>query len=198
MRRLLLLSLLAATAVIGCGRREEPASFDAQRPATVAAPRANPLPPSAMQVRWGTPEVPRTLEADTAVAIDVKITNAGDVVWPDKVAGNPELKDGGYAVRLTHAWVSAQDAQDGRIGAERTDLPRSLGPGDSMELRVNTRTPIRPGEYRLTIQLVQELVVWFADMGGAVLTLPIHVVAAPGAAGTPAAQPGQSPKAPVR
>lgn len=199
MRRLVLLPLFAGTVVIGCGRREQPASFDAQPPAIIGAAHANPLPASAMQVRWGTPEVPRTLEADRDVTIDVKFTNAGDVLWPDKVIGNPALKDGGYAVRLTHAWILAEDAQDdGRIGALRTDLPRPVGPGDSMELRVDTRTPVKPGEYRLTMELVQELVMWFADLGGARLTVPVRVVAAAPAAATTAAPPGQLPKAPVQ
>jgi hypothetical protein len=201
MRRfLLLLPVLAGAAVIGCGRREEPSSFDAQRPAIVAAAaHANPLPASAMQVRWGTVALPKTVEADKDLEIDVKFTNAGDVVWPDKVTGNPSLKDGGYAVRLTHAWVRAEDAEDGRIGAGRTDMPRPLNPGDSMELRVQTHTPVKPGEYRLIMELVQELVVWFADLGGARLTWPIHVVAAaPAGAGTTALQPTQPPKAPVR
>lgn len=199
MRRLILLSLLAGTAVAGCGRREEPSRFDAQPPPIVAAARAKPLPASAMQVRWGALEFPSTVDADKVVAINVRFTNAGDVLWPDKAAANPELKDGGYAVRLTHAWVRAEDTQDGRVGAERTDLPRSVMPGDSMELKVRTRTPIKPGQYRLVFELVQELVVWFADMGGARLTLPVQVVgAAPAAAGTTASPPGQPPKTPVR
>jgi hypothetical protein len=199
MRRLVLLPLLAGMTVAGCGRREQPSSFDAHPLPIVAAARAKPLPASAMQVRWGTLEFPSTVAAGTVVVIEVKFTNAGDVVWPDKVTANPELKDGGYAVRLTHAWIRAEDTQDGRIGAERTDLPRPVRPGDSMALQVRTRTPVTPGEYRLTMELVQELVVWFADMGATRLTVPVHVVAsAPAAAAPIAAQPGPPPKAPVR
>jgi hypothetical protein len=195
MDRLLLLPLLASTVVFGCGRREQPSSFDVQRPPIAAVDgHAQPLPASATQVRWGTLEFPSTVEADMAVEIDVEFTNAGDVLWPDKVSANPELKNGGYAVRLTHHWVRAEDGQDGRVGAARTDLSRSVGPGDSIELQVRTRTPVKPGDYRLVFELVQELVLWFADLGAARLTVPVRVVAAPAAAGTTASQPGQTPK----
>src|SRR3954471_23437864 len=129
MRRLIVLSLLAATAVAGCGRRETPSSFDAQpAPATAPAP-AKPLPGTALRVRWDTIEFPRTVAADKVVPVHVRFTNTGNASWPDKATANPQLNDGGYAVRVTHAWVRAQDTQDGRIAAERTDLPRPVMPG---------------------------------------------------------------------
>jgi len=186
MHRLILLPLLAATAVAGCGRREQPSRFDAQPLPSVAAARAKPLPASALRVEWGALDFPSTIDADKAVTIKVTFTNRGDSLWPDKTTANPELKDGGYAVRLTHVWIPAEDSQDGRAGAERTDLPRSVRPGDSMELQVRTRTPTKPGQYRLVIELVQELVQWFADLGANRIILPVRVVPAGAApAGTP-------------
>jgi hypothetical protein len=189
--------LLLGIAVTGCGRRERPSAFDAQPP-PVAAARAKPLPPSAFQVRWGALELPSSVEADTMLAVNVRVTNAGDTLWPDKATANPALKDGGYAVRLTHAWVREEDTDDGRVGAERTDLPRPVMPGETIELQPRIRAPIRPGNYRLVIELVQELVVWFTDRGAQRLTLPVHVVSPASASRTTAAPPGQPPKAPAR
>jgi len=69
-------------------------------------------------------------------------------------------------------------------------------PGESMDLPMKIRTPAKPGDYRLTIELVQELVQWFADRGAERIIVPVHVVAAGEApAGTTAAPSGQPPKA---
>jgi hypothetical protein len=174
------LLLFVGTAVTACGRREEPSWFDA-RPApaaaTAAAP-AKPLPPSAFQVRWGALAFPRTVDADVLVPVTVSITNASDITWPDKTTADPQKKDGSYAVRLTHTWVRADVAQDGRRRAERTDLPRPVMPGGSIDVPLTVRTPAEPGEYWLEIELIQELVVWFKDKGAEGITVPVHVVAA--------------------
>ena len=167
---LIVLLLVCGAAVAGCGGPEEPASSGAT---------AKPLPASALKVRWATLAFPGTVDADKDVPVVISLTNASDTPWPDKATANPQLKDGSYAVRLTHAWVRADDTQQGgRPGAVRTDLPRPLLPGESIEIPVTIRTPAKPGEYRLTIELVQELVQWFADGGAERLTLPVHVVPA--------------------
>ena len=41
--------------------------------------------------------------------------------------------------------------------------------------RVEVRTPQDPGRYVLTFELVNELVSWFSDRGGAVLSVPVSV-----------------------
>jgi hypothetical protein len=181
MRRPIILMLLVGSTLAGCGRGEKPPGSDAQPAAAAAVATAKPLPASALQVRWGTLAFPRTVDADTSVPAAVSITNAGNAPWPDKVTANPQLKDGSYAVRVTHAWVPADATQDGRIGAARTDLLRPVMPGESVDVRLNIRTPVKPGEYRLIIELVQELVQWFADRGAERLTFPVHVAAAGGA-----------------
>jgi hypothetical protein len=170
------LLLLAGISVAGCGRREQPSSFDAQ-PAAAAA-TAKPLPPSAFQVRWGTLQFPGTVDADTIVPVTVTFTNAGDTPWPDKATADPQKKDGSYAVRLTHVWVRADETRDVRAGALRTDLPRPVPPGNSIDVPLKIRTPAEPGEYQLQIELVQELVVWFKDRGAEGLMLPVRVVPA--------------------
>jgi hypothetical protein len=129
-------------------------------------------------VRWGTLAFPPTVDAGTTVPITVSFTNAGDAAWPDKATADPQKKDGSYAVRLTHTWVRADEVRNDHAGAQRTDLPRPLAPGESIDLRVDVRTPAAPGEYRLVIELVQELVRWFADAGAERLTIPVRVVPA--------------------
>jgi hypothetical protein len=135
-----------------------------------------PLPASAFQVRWATLTFPSTVGTDTSVPVVIGFTNAGDTLWPDNATANPHLRNGTHAVRVTHAWIRADDAlEDGRRGAVRTNLPRSLRPGESIELPVTIRTPSEPGDYRLTIELVQEMVAWFAHHGAERLIVPVHV-----------------------
>ena len=175
MPRSIVLLLLAVITAAGCGRRDQPGSDAKQAPAAAAA-AAKPLPATALKVRWGTLTFPSTVDADTIVPDTVSVANAGDASWPDRATANPQLKDGSYAVRVTHAWVPAADTADGRVGAARTDLSRSLMPGEAIDVPLSIRTPAAPGDYRLTIELVQELVQWFADRGADRITLPVHVV----------------------
>jgi len=191
---------LIAAAIAGCGRRETPAWFDAERPrpgSLVAA--GEPLPPSALKIRWGRSSVSPAVGANTSVAVRVTFTNAGDKPWPDVAAASPRLKDGSYAVRLTHRWIRAGDPLGDRLGAQRSDLPRSVMPGDSIEMPLVVHAPAEAGDYTLVIELVQELVQWFADRGADRLMLPVRVVPAAAApAGTPAARSGQPSTAPDR
>ena len=191
--------LLVGITVAGCGRRETPGALDAKQPAAAAAAAAatgKPLPATALRVRWGTLTFPRTVDAERIVPVTLNFTNTGDTAWPDKASANPQLKDGSYAVRVTHAFVRAEDAQDGRIGAVRTDLLGPVLPGASVDVPMNIRAPATPGHYNLRIELVQELVQWFSDRGADTITLPVQVVPAGKApADTPSPPSGPSPKA---
>ena len=190
MRRVgMALVLLAGAGAGGCGRREKPAWFDARPAPSVVAVVGQALPKTALKIRWGSLSIARTVAADTFLPVVVSFTNAGDVPWPNAGAANPTLRDGSYAVRLSYGWVSGADPHDDRRGARRADLPRSVMPGDSIDVPLTLRTPADPGEYTLVIELVQELVQWFADGGADRIMLPVRVVpAGPAPAGTPASR----------
>lgn len=169
--------LLTTIILAACGRREEPPASDAgtskdARPASVPAP----LPASAMQVRWSAPAIPDQLTAGVVLPTAVTFTNAGDTAWPDKLTADPKEKTGAYAVRLCYSLVPVSKHVPGsqHIG-DRVDLTKPVAPGESATLEVKIRVPEEPGNYVLTFELVQELVAWFGDRGGAVLSLPVKV-----------------------
>lgn len=186
-------TLLTMLVLAACGRREEPAFFDAvpskdERPTSVAAP----LPASAMHVRWSSPPVPKQLTAGVLLPVTVTFTNTGDTTWPDRITADPKGRSGGHAVRLCYSLVPVGKHVAGsqHLG-DRIDLMKPVAPGDSATLNVKVQVPDKPGDYILVFELLQELVVWFADLGADVLTIPVKVTAAVGAAPThtPAVQP---------
>ncbi len=138
---------------------------------------AAPLPASAMRVRWSTPDMPRQLTAGAVVPVTVTFQNAGDATWPDVITADPKGKSGGNAVRLCYSLVPIQKHVAGsqHIG-DRVDLMKSVAPGENATLEVKIRVPEEPGDYILSFELLQELIAWFADQGGAVLTIPVKVV----------------------
>ena len=183
------LLVIAGTTVAGCGRRETPAWFDAQPHSAAVVASGNPLPASALKVRWGSLSLPRTVGANSIVPVIVSVTNAGDMLWPDVAAASPRLKDGSYAVRLSYEWIPADDPHDDRRRAKRSDLPRSMMPGDSIDVKLTLQAPAEAGEYTVVIELVQELVQWFADRGADRIMRPVRVVPAGAApAGTRSAR----------
>jgi hypothetical protein len=148
-----------------------------------------PLPASALKVRWNKQQAfPSTVGTNTSVPFVISFTNVSDTAWPDIPTASPLKKDGSYAVRVAHTWFRADAQKDERRASNRTELPRPLQPGESIDLPVTIRTPSQPGDYNLTIELVQELVQWFADRGADRVVIPVRVVGAGAAASWPSGQ----------
>jgi len=182
MRARFVVAIAVLAACAGCGRRENRAWFDAKPAATAssrAAPAtAAPLPPQATQVKWAAPDAPREMAADSFVTLPITFTNAGPAPWPDNATADPQKRDGSYAVRLVHRWLPAGAPLTPRVGGERTDLPRPVAPQETMTLPITVRAPSAPGDYQLVVEMIQELVQWFADTDARTLTIPIRVVPA--------------------
>jgi Ig-like domain from next to BRCA1 gene len=182
-----LTTVILLAALAGCGRREKPAAFDFVSPST-AQLQVSALPESAMRVRWSQPIIPTQVDAGTLVTVMITLTNTGDRTWPDVGMADPKQKGGAYAVRLSYWFLaSGSGAPPSRLGP-RTDLTQPLAPGESAKLTVVIRAPDQPGDYTLSFELLQESVVWFADLGADTLTVPVRVVS-PAAAASPTRTP---------
>jgi hypothetical protein len=132
----------------------------------------------AYAVRWDLPPLPSQVHPGALLKIPVKVTNAGNDIWPDRSmadAGEP----GAWAVRLTHRWRTA--SKDGpHIG--RFDLRRALFPGETGTIVMLAQAPVAPGAYTLELDLMQENFAFFSDRGATPARIPIEVVAAGGSA----------------
>jgi hypothetical protein len=165
--------MLVLLPTIACDRWKEP--FRVQNPGELVRPRARtPLPNSAWRVRWESHTVPAAMPRGSSADARIAFTNLGDAVWPDVIAGDPAAHNGGYAVRLAYDWAAASAERAGKP-SRRADLPHPVHPGETMTLLVPLDAPDEPGEYRITFELVQELVAWFDGKGAATLVVPVTV-----------------------
>lgn len=128
---------------------------DGEKPKTSRHPglltAALEVPAFPMVVRRGVPSVLR-----------VRATNTGDTLWLSKATSV-----GGYVTVGCKLLDVSGRLVDDTVG--RTRLPADVPPGGTatIEVRLDAPATIAPGSYDLRVDLVNELVCWFADRNGA-------------------------------
>jgi hypothetical protein len=176
----LLLVVSMAFLAVGCGGGDavdEPSSADDGSVEQGPAPSAEPREPVPVRrtyaLEWVSNDVPPVVRRGTKVPVHITVRNTGNWPWPDPKTP-PAEPSGGQAVRLVHNWVAA----DGKAGRDfpRTDLAAPVPPGGSVTLTFDLVAPSSPGDYRLELALVEELVAWFDARGAQKLVIPVKVV----------------------
>ncbi|WP_051899156.1 class I SAM-dependent methyltransferase [Sciscionella sediminilitoris] len=127
------------------------------------APRVpGPLAESASRAQLRVLAAPERILAGQTAMLRVEVTNRGDAVWPTE-----------SGILLGNHWRSGQRMlvrDDGRAG-----LRHAVEPGAVTVLELEVTAPERPGNYVLELDLVQELVRWFAEAGSPVARLDVEV-----------------------
>ncbi|HFD39251.1 MAG TPA: hypothetical protein ENJ31_05315, partial [Anaerolineae bacterium] len=109
------------------------------------------------RVAWLSVNVPGRAERSQEVSLRVTVRNEGRLPWEHS---------GDQAVRLGHRWI---DAQGSTLEGARTDLPRTVAPGETLTLpAVRIPTPTTPGYYTLELDMVQGYADWFSKTGSPV------------------------------
>lgn len=159
---------LAAAVMMGCGRSPE-----SDAPATDAAANPPKAPHASYSLQWVSNDIPSTMAPDKAVPIKVNVKNTGDWPWLDPFTSNPSHPSGEYAVRMSYSWADSS----GKIlpQSERADLTASVAPGATVEYTMKVTSPKQPGSYKLQIDLVEELVMFFSAKGNEKLVVPVTV-----------------------
>jgi hypothetical protein len=124
----------------------------------------HPVASGPLAVRWLAYELP-ALRAGAIGLARIAVENAGSAVWRSQAHSG---------IYLSYHWL------DGRGNAIvwdglRTYFARPIAPGEVVELEVEIRGPLPPGEYRLALDLVDEGRYWFAELGGTTLDLTVPV-----------------------
>ena len=125
----------------------------------------HPVPAGPLAVRWLGYELPE-LRAGTTATLRVRAQNAGSAAWRSR---------GGTGVLASYHWL---DPLGNAIvwDGPRTAFERPVEPGAEVEVELELRAPQPPGRYRLSIDLVEELRYWFAEVGSSPLELDVEVL----------------------
>jgi 4-amino-4-deoxy-L-arabinose transferase-like glycosyltransferase len=117
------------------------------------------MPEGAFRAEITLTDAPASLRAGGRAALRVRVTNAGDSVWPGRA-----WKSDAFQVGIGNHWLDAEGREvihdDGRA-----PLASDLAPGESREMELNVNAPKEPGEYTLEVDVLQEGVSWFALNG---------------------------------
>jgi hypothetical protein len=94
---------------------------------------------------------------------------------------------GGARVRLAYHWLRAGPPGEEPLAlyeGERSELPRTLAPGEEAVVEMRVMAPAEAGRYLLALDPVFEGVAWFSDRNPDLSpTLPVEVLPAPPAPG---------------
>lgn len=109
----------------------------------------------------------KTGNVGETIKIPINLNNTSNFVWDSAVA-NP--------VNLSYHWTDSSGTIVVFEG-ERTPLPKSLAPQESVDLNATVKLPDQPGNYTLTLTMVQEGVTWFNNAGAEAQNIPVTVTA---------------------
>ncbi|MGH2379214.1 MAG: S8 family serine peptidase, partial [Candidatus Limnocylindria bacterium] len=119
---------------------------------------------SGIGASYEAPAETAAFDAGSETTLVVSVRNTGTVTWA-ATGGNP--------VRLSYHWLQAGAVHtwEGLRGA----LPADVPPGAQVSLDLPVLPPLQPGPYTLRLDLVQEGVAWYSDLGAAPLDLEAGV-----------------------
>lgn len=121
------------------------------------------LPKEAMRARIELLDVPSPVGVGQAAPVRALVTNVSAHTWP-----------AGRLIRLGNHWLKGSEPVRWNDG--RADLPHDLAPGASVELELPVVAPEETGEYDLELDVVQEAVTWWAEVGSAPVRTTVTVV----------------------
>jgi hypothetical protein len=124
---------------------------------------------------------PPVLRTGDAAVLRLTIANRSPIEWRHDIPA-------GRHICIANHWLFA----DGSIAAAddgRAYLPRTLAPGECVDVSLAVHAPEVPGHYRVEVDLVQERVCWFAEKGSPTARVDVDVQARIAPSPLPAVQP---------
>jgi len=114
-----------------------------------------------LAARWLAHELP-ALRAGAVAWARLEVENAGERSWPP---------DG---PTLSYHWLDERGNPIFWDGF-RSSLPHAVEPGDRVAIELAIRSPIPPGRYSLSIDLVEEGRYWFGELGSPTLDVDVEI-----------------------
>jgi len=174
--RIVLLIAGCVTLAIACSPKK-PANTAA--PAASATPVvskvAGPLPDRGFKAQVTLADPPAQLRAGQKEVITIKVKNASDVIWWAVGGEKNERPDNKFYIAVGNRWLD----KDGKPTSETEGhhgMAKDLKPGEETETTLEITAPKQPGEYILSLDMVQEGVTWFGDKGSPTTKAKVTVV----------------------
>lgn len=127
----------------------------------VRAVRVEPLPVDRCSARIEVRDIPAALTPNEVAVLEVTVTNAGAGAWPI-----------GQEIKLADRWWHPVH---GPTDDGRCRLPSAVAPSERVTLRLPVTAPDVPGDYVLDVDMTQECVRWFGDVGSAAVRRAVRV-----------------------
>ncbi len=101
------------------------------------------------------------------VRLPLMMRNAGDIAWFNFVSDTHTVRVGAHLLSAGGECLELDFA--------RSDLPRTVQPGDEVRLDLVARAPGRSGDFIVEVDIVKEGVLWFGEEGSPTLRVPMRV-----------------------
>lgn len=128
-------------------------------------PRPVPIPRPSCRAAITVLDGPAQLAAGDAGYLRLLVCNDGDGTWP------PD-----QLLNVANHWY--RDGEPVRWDDGRVAVPGPLAPGETGELSLRITAPDPPGRYEVEVDLVQETVAWWAQLGSPTVRHAVHVLPA--------------------
>ena len=115
-------------------------------------------------------EIPTTFKAGEQRILNLKIKNAGQMLWRSHVAD-----DGRLQVNASDTWLAVNGETVVNDMDARAPLPRDIKSGEEVELSLRVTAPSTPGDYILEIDMVHEGVGFFYEKNSEPVRLKVRV-----------------------
>ena len=136
---------------------------------------AAPLPDNGFKAQVTLSEPPSKLRTGQKEVITVKVKNASDVVWWQRGGEINDRPDNKFYIAVGSRWLD----KDGKLTSEtegHSGISKDLRPGEEAEMTLQITAPKEPGEYILSLDMVQEGVSWFGEKGSPTTKAKVTVV----------------------
>lgn len=146
-------------------------------------PVAGALPPEAFRASLSIDRPALAVTAGEELTLSVTIENRSALAWGALPDGR-----GRYPINLANSWLHA-DGELCQRDDGRSPLPHDLAPGAQLDVMIAVTAPRHDGTYWLELDLVQEDISWFSQMGSEPLRIRCTVTG-----GLPGPAPRLDPK----
>lgn len=172
---LMVVALVLVTALAACKGKNTGAPPTSTAPSPTPSKAAGPLADSGFKAEITLPDPPAKLRAGQVETINIRVKNASNVVWWQRGGEANDRNDNKFYIAAGNRWLD----KDGKLASEsegHNGIPKDLKPGEETEMSLQITAPKTPGDWTLSLDMVQEGVAWFGDKGSPTTKIKVAVV----------------------